>query len=40
MVEERYAATAGMFAAAALITGIFVGIIVTFLWPWIIAHLG
>ncbi|RZC34307.1 Nucleoside tran domain containing protein, partial [Asbolus verrucosus] len=39
-VEERYAVTAGMFAAASLITGIFTGILSTFLWPWIIAHVG
>ncbi|XP_063932101.1 equilibrative nucleoside transporter 1 [Zophobas morio] len=37
-VEDRYASTAGMFAAAALITGIFAGILSTFLWPWIITH--
>ncbi|KAG5887435.1 hypothetical protein JTB14_003287 [Gonioctena quinquepunctata] len=40
MVEEKYAATAGMFAAAALITGIFSGILMSFLWPWVIAHVG
>lgn len=40
MVEERYAATAGMFAAAALITGIFTGIVTTFLWPLVIANVG
>ncbi|KAJ8961034.1 hypothetical protein NQ317_004369, partial [Molorchus minor] len=40
LVEERYAATAGMFAAAALITGIFTGILMSFLWPWVIAHVG
>ncbi|XP_019870569.1 equilibrative nucleoside transporter 1 [Aethina tumida] len=39
-VEPRYAATAGMFAAAALITGIFSGILISFLWPWFIAHVG
>ncbi|KAF5296664.1 hypothetical protein FQR65_LT10204 [Abscondita terminalis] len=32
-VEERYAATAGMFAAASLITGIFSGVMSSFLWP-------
>jgi equilibrative nucleoside transporter 1/2/3 len=37
-VEERHASTAGMFAAASLITGIFTGILSTFLWPWIISH--
>ncbi|XP_018563313.1 equilibrative nucleoside transporter 1-like [Anoplophora glabripennis] len=40
MVEERYATTAGMLAAAALITGIFTGIISSFLWPWVIANVG
>ncbi|XP_074026240.1 equilibrative nucleoside transporter 1 isoform X1 [Leptinotarsa decemlineata] len=40
MVEERFATTAGMFAAAALVTGIFSGILTSFLWPWIITHVG
>lgn len=40
MVEDRYASTAGMFAAAALITGIFSGILMSFLWPWVISHVG
>lgn len=40
MVEDRYATTAGMFAAAALITGIFSGILMSFLWPWVISHVG
>ncbi|KAJ8954737.1 hypothetical protein NQ318_011432 [Aromia moschata] len=40
LVEERHAAPAGMFAAAALITGIFTGILMSFLWPWVIEHVG
>nr|CAH7750237.1 unnamed protein product [Callosobruchus chinensis] len=39
-VEGRHAPMAGMFAAAALITGIFVGILASFLWPWVIGHIG
>ncbi|CAH1957618.1 unnamed protein product [Acanthoscelides obtectus] len=39
-VEDRHAPMAGMFAAAALITGIFTGILITFLWPWVIGHVG
>ncbi|KAK5644411.1 hypothetical protein RI129_005711 [Pyrocoelia pectoralis] len=39
-VEPRYAATAGMFAAAALITGIFVGVMSSFIWPWFVEHVG
>ncbi|CAH1188680.1 unnamed protein product [Phyllotreta striolata] len=39
-VEERYATTAGMFAAAALASGIFSGIVMTFGWPWFISHVG
>ncbi|CAH0555398.1 unnamed protein product [Brassicogethes aeneus] len=39
-VQDRYAATAGMFAAASLITGIFTGILVSFVWPWLINHVG
>ncbi|XP_060528347.1 equilibrative nucleoside transporter 1 [Cylas formicarius] len=39
-VEDRYASTAGMFGGAALITGIFSGILLTFLWPWFITHVG
>lgn len=39
-VEDRYAPTAGMFACAALITGIFSGILIAFIWPWVIAHIG
>ncbi|VEN49147.1 unnamed protein product [Callosobruchus maculatus] len=39
-VEDRHAPMAGMFAAAALITGIFVGILFSFLWPWVISHIG
>lgn len=32
-VEPQYAATAGMFGAACLITGIFSGILFSFIWP-------
>lgn len=39
-VEEKYASIAGMFAAAALVSGIFSGIVVTFMWPWFISHVG
>jgi len=39
-VEPRYASTAGMFAAAALITGIFSGVLCSFIWPWFIEHVG
>ncbi|KAK4875054.1 hypothetical protein RN001_011476 [Aquatica leii] len=39
-VEERYAATAGMFAAAALITGIFTGVMSSFIWPWFVENVG
>lgn len=40
VVETKYQGTAGMFAAAALITGIFSGICFAFIWPWFIAHVG
>ncbi|XP_023311371.1 equilibrative nucleoside transporter 1 isoform X1 [Anoplophora glabripennis] len=40
MVEERYAATAGMFGGAFLITGIFTGVLMSFLWPWVIGNVG
>lgn len=39
-VEPQYASTAGMFGAAALITGIFMGVLTTFIWPWFIEHIG
>ncbi|XP_018335135.2 equilibrative nucleoside transporter 1-like, partial [Agrilus planipennis] len=39
-VEPQYAATAGMFGAAALITGIFSGVLLSFVWPWLIQHVG
>ncbi|KAF5288632.1 hypothetical protein FQA39_LY15327 [Lamprigera yunnana] len=39
-VEPRYAATAGMFAAAALISGIFMGVVSSFIWPWFVEHVG
>lgn len=39
-VEDRYAGPAGMFAAAFLITGIFVGILVSFIWPPLVQHVG
>ncbi|XP_072377540.1 equilibrative nucleoside transporter 1-like [Diabrotica undecimpunctata] len=35
-VEERYAQTAAMIAAAALLSGIFTGILIAFIWPGII----
>lgn len=34
--EPKYAGIAGQFGAACLITGIFIGIIVTFAWPYIL----
>ncbi|XP_050304758.1 equilibrative nucleoside transporter 1 isoform X2 [Anthonomus grandis grandis] len=40
MVENQYATVAGMFAGAALITGIFSGILMSFLWPWFVSHVG
>lgn len=39
-VEPKYASTAGMFGAAALITGIFTGILSGFIWPTLIKHVG
>lgn len=39
-VESQYAATAGMFGAAALITGIFTGVLTAFVWPVLIANVG
>uniref|UniRef100_A0A336MBT2 CSON014882 protein n=1 Tax=Culicoides sonorensis TaxID=179676 RepID=A0A336MBT2_CULSO len=38
-VESRYAPTAGMFAAASLITGIFTGILFSMGVPWLVANL-
>lgn len=40
VVEPRYQTIAGMFAGAALITGIFTGILSAFLWPEVIEHVG
>ncbi|XP_066258073.1 equilibrative nucleoside transporter 1 [Euwallacea similis] len=39
-VESQYASVAGMFAGASLISGIFGGILISFLWPWFITHVG
>lgn len=39
-VDEQYASVAGMFSGAALITGIFSGILISFLWPWLVSHVG
>ncbi|XP_076265522.1 equilibrative nucleoside transporter 2 [Rhynchophorus ferrugineus] len=39
-VPEHHASIAGMFAGAALITGIFSGILISFLWPWLVSHVG
>jgi len=39
-VEDRHSGTAGMFAGAALITGIFTGILVAFVWPWFVTNVG
>ncbi|XP_030751231.1 equilibrative nucleoside transporter 1-like [Sitophilus oryzae] len=39
-VPEHQASIAGMFAGAALITGIFSGILISFLWPWLVSHVG
>ncbi|KAL1494824.1 hypothetical protein ABEB36_010353 [Hypothenemus hampei] len=39
-VDSQYASIAGMFAGAALISGIFAGILISFLWPWLIGHIG
>ena len=36
-VEPQYASTAGMFGAAMLITGIFSGIMFSWLFPWVVA---
>lgn len=38
MVDSQYAATAGMFAAASLITGIFSGILFSMCVPWIVSN--
>ncbi|CAG9761164.1 unnamed protein product [Ceutorhynchus assimilis] len=39
-VESHHASIAGMFAGAALISGIFGGILISFLWPWFVSHVG
>lgn len=39
-VDEQYASVAGMFAGASLISGIFSGILISFLWPWLVSHVG
>lgn len=39
-VDSKHAATAGMFAGAFLITGIFSGVLVSFIWPWVVTHIG
>lgn len=39
MVDPRHAATAGMFAAASLITGIFSGILFSMFVPWIVSNI-
>ncbi|XP_044754583.1 equilibrative nucleoside transporter 1 isoform X2 [Coccinella septempunctata] len=38
--EPKYAATAGMLGGAFLISGIFTGILVSFIWPWAVTHIG
>ncbi|KAL3270069.1 hypothetical protein HHI36_009127 [Cryptolaemus montrouzieri] len=38
--EPKYASTAGMLGGAFLITGIFSGILVSFIWPWAVTHIG
>ncbi|KAK9886106.1 hypothetical protein WA026_014894 [Henosepilachna vigintioctopunctata] len=40
VVEPKYASTAGMLGGAFLITGIFCGILVSFIWPWAVTHIG
>ncbi|KAK9886105.1 hypothetical protein WA026_014893 [Henosepilachna vigintioctopunctata] len=40
VVEPKYASTAGMMGGAFLITGIFGGILVSFIWPWAVTHIG
>lgn len=37
-VSQQHAQTAGMFAAAMLITGIFAGVSCGFVFPWIAAN--
>lgn len=39
-VESRHAPTAGMFAAASLITGIFTGILFSMGVPWLVSNFG
>jgi len=39
MVDSQYASTAGMFAAASLITGIFTGILFSMAMPFLVANM-